>query len=248
MKAIKKFVQFLKKNYIILLILIVICLALYFSYTSRGIIYSIINSDRDAVIDFVNSFGKFSYFIFIFLVILEVILAPIPPFILYVAGGVLFGTLWGGLLTLTGNIIGSFIDFEIARKYGRNFVEKKVDRSIRKKFDNFSEKYGAFSLFLLRVNPFTTSDLFSYLSGLTKMKLRSFILGTTLGLIPMIFIQTYFGEAFIRTHYTLYKVLIGISIAYLLVFVYLIWRIFTKKQEVLHEVSKEENLILPKEI
>ena len=118
--------------------------------------------------------------VFIIIVILEVVLAPIPALALYIAGGALFGTFLGGMLTLIGNLIGAFIAFWIARRFGRDFVEKRVDANTRKKFDNFSEKYGIFSFFLLRVNPFTTSDLFSYLSGLTKMKVRTFLLGTGL--------------------------------------------------------------------
>jgi len=248
MKKIKKVLNFLKKNYIIILILLLICLGICYSYYSKGIIYSIANSDRDSLMEYVGSFGNFSYVIFIFLIILEVVFAPIPPLVLYTLGGALFGAFLGGVLTLVGNLIGALIAFSIARKFGRNFVERKIDKNVRKKFDNFSERYGGFSLFLLRVNPLTTSDIFSYLSGLSKMKIKSFILGTSFGLVPMIFIQTYLGEAFVRTHNLLYTILIWISIAYLLVFVYLIWKALVKKQDVSHNISQGEKLILPEEI
>lgn len=243
-----KFVNFIKKNYIIILIILLILVASYYSYSSKGIIYSIAKSDRDSVIKFINSFGIFSYLIFIILVILEVVLAPIPPLILYVAGGTFFGAFLGGILTLVGNLIGAAIAFYIARRFGREFVEDKIHPKVRKRFDSFSEKYGGFSLFLLRINPLTTSDIFSYLAGLTKMKFSTFIFGTGLGLAPMIFIQTYFGEAFVTTHYTLYKILIWISVAYILVFVYLIWKALSKKKNIVHNISPEEKLILPEKI
>jgi len=248
MKGIKKVIYFFKKNWIIILIILFLCLIFYYSYSSKGIIYSIISSDSDSLLEYLISFGNFSYIIFIFLVILEVILAPIPPIALYALGGALFGAFLGGVLTLIGNLIGALIAFWIARKIGRGFIEKRIDSSARKKFDNFAEKYGGFSLFLLRINPLTTSDIFSYLSGLSKMKISKFIIGTGLGLTPMIFVQAYFGEAFVKTHHVLYTVLIWISLAYILLFVYLIWKSLSKKQRVSYDVSKEEKLILPEEI
>lgn len=97
-------------------------------------------------------------------------------------------------------------------------------------------------MFLLRINPFTSSDLFSYLSGLSKMKIKTFILGTGLGLLPMIFAQAYFGEAFVKSHPILYAVLVWISMVYLLVFVYLIWRaISLKKKIIVEEPAKEKS-------
>lgn len=231
MKRGERVIDFFKRNWAILLILILLIGIFFYSYFSEGVVYSISNSDDDSIVKFVDSFGGFSYFIFVIIVILEVVLAPIPALALYVAGGALFGTFLGGVLTLVGNLIGAFIAFYIARRFGRNFVERRTDEKMRKKFDDFSEKYGIFSLFLLRVNPFTTSDLFSYLSGLTKMRVRDFLIGTGLGLIPMIFIQAYFGESFVKNHPILYSVLILVSIAYLLVFFYLIWKAAKMKKK-----------------
>jgi uncharacterized membrane protein YdjX (TVP38/TMEM64 family) len=227
----KRVVNFFKKNWVILLIIVILILLFSYSYFTKGIVYSISKSDNESVVNFIDSFGVFSYLIFILLVILEVVLAPIPPLALYVAGGALFGTFLGGTLTLIGNLIGAIIAFWIARRFGRKFVEKRVDEKTRKKFDKFSEKYGGFSLFLLRINPFTTSDLFSYLAGLTKMKVKTFILGTGLGLLPMIFVQAYFGEAFVKSHPMLYSVLLWLSVAYLVIFVYLIWRTASMKKK-----------------
>ncbi len=231
MKKGSKFTNFFRKNWLILLIIIIICGIFIYSYFSKGIIYSISNSDPDSVVNFVDDFGIFSYIIFILIVILEVVLAPIPALALYIAGGALFGAFLGGILTIIGNLIGAYIAFWLARRFGRDFVERKVDVRMRKKFDKFSQKYGIFSLFLLRINPLTTSDLFSYLSGLTNMNVRTFLIGTGLGLTPMIFAHTYFGQTFVSTHPILYSILLWMSVAYLLIFVFLIWR-SSKKNKV----------------
>ena len=228
----RKFINFIKKNYIVFLIILLVLLFFSYSYSSKGIVYSIATSDTDSVAEFVNSFGDFSYLIFVLLVILEVVFAPIPALALYVTGGALFGTILGSALTLFGNVAGALIAFVIARKFGRNFVERRIDPNARKRFDKFSEKYGGFSLFFLRINPFTSSDIFSYIAGLTKMKIRTFLLGTGLGLAPMILAQAYFGETFVKNHPALYIVLIWISVVYFIAFIYLIARALSKNKNI----------------
>lgn len=191
--------------------------------------YLIISQDVGDAIIFFNSLGAFSVIFFIFLVIIEVTLAPVPPLMLYVLAGVLFGAFWGGTLTLFGNLIGSLIDFEIARSYGRKFVEGLATSKVKKRFDNFFGKYGGFSIFLLRINPLTTTDLFSYLAGLTNMKRTHFILGTALGLIPLIYVQTYFGEIFVKENKILYSIVIAVSLLYLALILYFLISSFIKK-------------------
>jgi len=241
MKKKSRFEIFLKKNWLILLIILIVSGLFIYSYYSKGIIYSLSNSDSQSVVDFVNSFGAFSYFVFVVIVVLEVVLAPIPALALYIAGGALFGAFFGGILTIIGNVIGAFIAFWLARRLGRKFVERKVDVNLRKKFDKFSQKYGVFSLFLLRVNPLTSSDLFSYLSGLTNMKARTFLIGTTLGLAPMIFAHTYFGETFVNSYPILYTILLWVSVVYILVFFYLIWLSTRKNKSNKGKVKNSKN-------
>ncbi len=213
---------FWKEHWLFCLTLIVFTVWLVYSYASRGMVFSLLNSDVNAVVQAVRSYGIASYFIFVLLVVLECVLAPIPPLVLYIAGGLLFGSFWGGVLTLLGNILGAGIDFFLARKYARGLVEKKVDTRLRKKFDSLSERYGGFGVFLLRVNPLTTSDLVSYLAGLSKMKAGSFLLWTTAGLTPLIFLQTYIGEYAITQNPILYALVIAVNIFYVIIFVYLI--------------------------
>lgn len=223
----KKFV----KKIIFISVLALIIIPIFISYISGGIIYSLINNDLTSVVEFVRLFGLFSAIAFVLIIIIEVVFAPIPPLTLYIAGGILFGAFYGGILILIGNMIGSFVDFKIARKYGRKFVEKKVDKKIREKFDKFSKKYGYLSIFLLRINPLTSSDLFSYMAGLTKMKTKHFMFGTALGLIPLIFIQTYFGDIFVRESRFLFTLTILLSFIYLVAMIYLLVKILFSKNK-----------------
>lgn len=231
------------KNILLIIIIIVILGFSIYSYFTKGIMFSIVHQDVGEAISFFDSLGAFTEIFFIFLVILEVTLAPIPPLTLYIVGGILFGAFWGGILTLVGNIIGAVIDFEIARNYGKKFAEESINPKVKARFDKFTSKYGGFSIFLLRVNPFTTTDLISYIAGLTNIKRRNFVLGTLFGLIPLIFVQTYLGDAFVRQNKVLYSIVVAISIIYLVLIVYFIINIFvTRAKKKRESISSQKNL------
>lgn len=211
----------MKKKFVrAFLVLIVLFVAgfLVFSYFDKGIVYSLMNNDLNSIINYVSSFQNIATFIFIFLIILEVIFAPIPPLILYISGGVLFGSFLGGTYALIGNVLGAGIAFQISRNWGRNIIQKRISKRTKKKFDDFSEKHGPLSIFLLRLNPLTSSDIFSYISGLTKMKFWKFIIGTTAGLIPIIYFQSYLGES-VKEHPLIFKFFLILGALYVLVFV-----------------------------
>ncbi len=213
-----------------IIILIVIALFLY-SYLTKGFFYSIVNIDQEGLISLLSSFGAFSYLAYILLIITGVIFAPIHPFIFYVTGGILFGPYLSWILTLIGVAIGSSIAFKLSEKYGRAFVEKHVSKKHIEKFDKLSEKYGSISIFILRVNPLTSSDVWSYIGGLTKMKFWKFLMWTLLGLAPAIFIQVYFGKE-IGDNPILFKLFVGIAILYFtLLAVGLIYLFLIKKKK-----------------
>ncbi len=187
-------------------------------------------SDLDSIIAFVESFGSLSYLVFALIVILEVVAAPIPGLILYTAGGILFGTFVGGTIALVGNVIGASIAFFLAKHF-KESLKLKVSRKERGKFDKFSEKYGGHAMFFLRVNPLTSSDIFSYLAGITRISFTKFIVGTTLGLAPLIYLNSWVAEKVVLESRFLISLFVALSIAYLLAFVYIIFRTFFKKQK-----------------
>jgi uncharacterized membrane protein YdjX (TVP38/TMEM64 family) len=213
-----------------IIFLIVLALFLY-SYLTKGFFYSIVNIDQEGLISLLSSFGTFSYLAYILLIITGVIFAPIHPFIFYVTGGILFGPYISWILTLIGVAIGSSIAFKLSEKYGRSFVEKHVSKKHIEKFDKLSEKYGSISIFILRVNPLTSSDVWSYIGGLTKMKFWKFLMWTLLGLAPAIFIQVYFGKE-IGDNPLLFKIFVGVAIIYFaLLAIGLIYLFLIKKKK-----------------
>ena len=206
---------------------------IFWNYSTKGIIFAIVTSDTQAIIRFVRSFGTLSYFAFVFITILEVVIAPIPGLILYIAGGILFGPFLGGTLALLGNAIGAGICYTISQTVGRNWAEKQISERKHLQFLRFSEKYGAWAIFFLRLNPLTSSDVFSYLAGLTRIKFWTFLLSTTLGLLPLVYLQAYFGETWVRYNPLAYLLALIVCAIYFIVFLYglLRLRLTDKKQK-----------------
>lgn len=196
------------------------------SYANHGTVYSLFKGDTETLSQELSD-SALAVILFILLVALECVIAPIPALILYVAGGMLFGPLLGGLYSIIGNLIGAALAFALARKWARGYFEKKIPEKTKKKFHDFSIKHGALAIFLLRVNPLTSSDLFSYVGGLSRMKFWKFLLGTGLGLAPLVYAQTYAGEALSHNPF-LVNIFILISSIYVIGFIliafYIQWR------------------------
>ena len=177
--------------------MIAISAALYLSYQSKGVVYVISSGEYSAAerIEYLKesfiAFGPFAPVLYVSLVTLEVVVAPIPGLILYAPGGVIFGGFWGGLLSLIGNVVGAGIAHQIGRWLGRTTVAKFVEN---KSLDEYTAKisnHGVWVIFLLRVNPITSSDLVSYAAGLIGMPVWKLMLGTLLGMAPLCWIQSY---------------------------------------------------------
>lgn len=202
-------------------IILAVALLLYLavdSYFSGGFVKYVFDGDIDAVITQILAYGNWSYVIFFGLIVLECILAPFPPLLLYIAGGTLFGGFISGSIALVANIIGAGIAFQISHHYGKEKLLPRIPRPLKKRFNRASEKYGPLSIFILRINPITSSDLFSYLAGLTTMRFNRFLIGTGLGLLPIVFLQTYLGEQ-IQSNPVIAKISMLIGVLYIAVFV-----------------------------
>jgi len=183
----------MRKRAIIFPFLILILVYLIYSYLTKGLIFNISNISPEALTNISSGNLLLAGIIFVLIMIIEVVFAPFHPLLFYIAGGILFGPIIAIILAVLGGIAGGVLAFYIARKWGREYVERKIPKNKREKFDNFSEKHGGWAIFLLRLNPLTSTDIWNYVAGLSKVKFWPYIIGTTLGLIPATAIMIYLG-------------------------------------------------------
>lgn len=131
----------------------------------------------------VFSAGPFAPIAFIALTLAIYIFLPfLAPPMVYV-GYYAFGrnVVWYASIA---SFICFFTNFWIARRWGRELVEKLVGKRAMHSVDKVSEEYGIVALFFLRVFQGGMNDIISYVGGLTDMKFRSYIITSIVGLIP----------------------------------------------------------------
>jgi uncharacterized membrane protein YdjX (TVP38/TMEM64 family) len=132
--------------------------------------------------------GPLGPVVFILIYALGTLVAPATPFT--IAGAVIFGKWYGMFYNLAADVTGACIAFFLGRYFlhgvARNFLESKLPWLDRK-----TAEEGFSVIFYLRIFWFPFIVL-NYASGATRIRFRDYLLGTALGLIPPVFIATYF--------------------------------------------------------
>lgn len=109
------------------------------------------------------------------------------------AGGFLFGSVLGTVYVNLGATTGSTLAFLAARYLLRDWVEAKFGSRIGAIQDGFSK--NAFSyLMTLRLIPLFPFFLVNLVSGLTRVKLATYVAATAIGIIPGSFVYAYAGR------------------------------------------------------
>ncbi|MBW3627957.1 MAG: TVP38/TMEM64 family protein [Gemmatimonadetes bacterium] len=121
--------------------------------------------------------------------------AFIPGSLLTLVGGAIFGLLWGVVLVFLGATAGSTLAFLIARYAARPAVERRLGQDPRlKQIDRAVESQGFRMVLLLRLSPVFPFTLLNYALGLTRVRLRDYVLAS-LGMLPGTLLYVYYGKA-----------------------------------------------------
>lgn len=150
--------------------------------------------DIEKVKDYILSYGIWAPVISFFLMIFQSVIAPLPAFLITFANAALFGWVFGALLSWVSAMAGAILCYYIAKLLGRSFVEKLTSKTALESVDGFFEKYGKYTVLIARLLPFVSFDIVSYAAGLTKMKIKDFVIATGLGQLPATIVYSYAGE------------------------------------------------------
>jgi len=140
----------------------------------------------------VLSYGHWSVLIYIGIYVINAILIFPPNAPISLSAGLIFGHFWGAVIILVSAVIGTSAAFFIARLVERTFL----DQLLQGKWKNFSdklEKNGFLTILFLRLIPIVPFEVLNYLSGLSRISYKDFILGTFLGMIPGAVATAYLG-------------------------------------------------------
>jgi uncharacterized membrane protein YdjX (TVP38/TMEM64 family) len=118
----------------------------------------------------------------------------LPGGILSVGSGFFFGLWWGSFIVLLGNSIGAAISFALSRWLRRRWFGRRLSRNPTLKIlEPAVAREGWKIIFLSQLHPFFPTSLLNYLYGLTTIRFRTYMLWTSVGRAPGIFLYVYLG-------------------------------------------------------
>lgn len=186
-------IKSLKGRLIILIAVLIPTIIFIYSFFVPSSIFG-----KEAIQSFILKFGVFSVLALVSLQVLQVLIPPLDHNVIQFIGGFIFGPWLGFIYNFTGRILGSFLAFSIAKKYGRPFLKRIVPAEEIKKYDKIWNKSRLY-VFLAYWLPFFPDDIMSYLAGASKVKPRLFILillvGHPIGILGTTLAGS-FGETF----------------------------------------------------
>jgi uncharacterized membrane protein YdjX (TVP38/TMEM64 family) len=152
-----------------------------------------LKANRDGLLVFTQDHYVPAVALFILVYILQTSFSLPGATIMTLAGGFLFGSLWGPLYVNIGATTGATLAFLAARYLFHQWVERKFGDRLGPIQDGFAK--NAFSYLLtLRLIPFFPFFLVNLLSGLTRVKVSTYIVATAVGIIPGSVVYTFAGR------------------------------------------------------
>jgi len=183
---------FTTRQALVLLGLLIVGVA--FSYTLDWVIGRFVHLDEEQIVGWIDDLGVLGPIAYMLLLASTIVFTPLPSVVVDIAGGLAFGTALGTLYTMLGAMLGATVNFYIARRLGRRFVERRLGRQAMAQIDGYAERMGAKLIFLTRLIPLFNFDWVSYAAGLTRISYRAYAIASVLGsLLPAIAIS-YVGD------------------------------------------------------
>lgn len=118
----------------------------------------------------------------------------LPGTPLTLAGGAIFGFVYGTLLNWVGATIGSLGAYTLARLLGKDALHRILG-SRASVLDNLVNAHGFVAVLRLRLLPLVPFNGINFASGFTNVDVKTYLAATALGILPGTAVYTYFADA-----------------------------------------------------
>ena len=123
----------------------------------------------------------------------------VPDTVLAIAAGAMFGLVWGTVLIVVGAVITAALNFLAARGLLRPRIESILEQHPKlQAIQRAANREGLRLQLLLRLAPISPVSV-SYALGASGVRFSTFLIATV-GLIPGLFVEVYFG--YLASHVT----------------------------------------------
>jgi uncharacterized membrane protein YdjX (TVP38/TMEM64 family)/rhodanese-related sulfurtransferase len=147
----------------------------------------------DVLEGWVQRFGVAGPIVFMAIYALGTVLF-LPGSIITLAGGALFGPVWGTVYNLTGATAGAAVAFLAARYLASDWVHRRAGGRTRQLIEGVEKEGWRFVAFV-RLVPLFPFNLLNYALGLTRISLAQYIVASFVFMLPGAIAYTYLGYA-----------------------------------------------------
>ena len=221
----------MKKSIIKIAIAVGIVTIVYFVLKFYGVTDNIRLENVPKIKTWVASFGPIAPLVYIGLYLVSTVFF-LPGTPVTVLAGFVFGPLWGVLYASIASIISVSAAFLIARYVARDLVENWVKNNEQfQKIDTQVEEQGWRIVMLTRLVPIFPFNLQNYAYGLTSIRFSTFVIVSAIFMLPGTAVFVQLGGAFVSGEGNIWKTLIYLGVAGVLLLLLSLLPKFLQKDE-----------------
>lgn len=124
-------------------------------------------------------------------------LLAMPVTVLIAASGMVFGAWQGGIYALVGTMLSALVTYALGRMLGRETVRSLAGPRINALSERIAAR-GVLAMVVLRVLPVAPFTVVNVMAGASHIRLRDYLLGTFLGMLPGIVLTVAFANQLAR--------------------------------------------------
>ncbi len=142
--------------------------------------------------------GLWAVLVFLLLMVIQSLIAPIPSELVLLSGAMIFG-FWGGvILGIIGSMLSAWITYYVSSNGGRAILDATGEKlSLADKMisimDEWIESWGFWAIIVGRAVPVIMFDPVSYAAGLSNIKPKQYYVATLIGSIPRAIFYAFLG-------------------------------------------------------
>lgn len=152
-----------------------------------------------AAVDYIRGYGIFAPAAAFVLFFVQAIFPVFPYFILAGAAGLVFGFWEGFLLSWSGALSGACLAFLVIRLTEWDWLRQRLRTVFKRDIAEVTPFMGFWGIVLARIFPVVPTPLINFVSGISSIPFRVFLVASALGKIPTALLYTGLGNHMLVT-------------------------------------------------
>ncbi|MBU3950321.1 MAG: TVP38/TMEM64 family protein [Proteobacteria bacterium] len=182
-----------KNKIFIVLFVVIIIVIFYMTGLEQYMSLDFLKLRMTEFIDYYNSHKLLVIFAYATIYILVTALALPGAAVMTLAGGAVFGIHIGTAIVSISSTVGAALSFAGARYLFRDWIENKYKNNLVK-FNEGIEKDSFNYILFLRLVPLFPFFVINLVLGLTRVKFKTYVLTSWIGMLPGTFVFIYAGK------------------------------------------------------